>query len=195
MTISLQTLRTANITRQAEYPGAEKIGRLFRAVELGGEVGEAAEAALALTIQMTSAAGKALNVVKKIARESYGMVGGRATVSDLALELADIIACVDLLAMEYNIDLSEAVVDKFNDVSVKRDLQTRLRHEPTLNSATLKDMLRRAYRAGWDASGEGNNGEHPGDEHTTADWWHRQTIAIVKLVDDKVREELNGHTS
>ncbi len=101
-------LREAAISRDSEYPGTEFIDPSFRGVELGGEVGEA------------------LNVVKKLERERLGIAGSRASVADLAQELADIIICVDLLAMEYRIDLWPAVVTKFNQSSDKLGLKTRL---------------------------------------------------------------------
>lgn len=101
-------LRAAVIMRQREYPGADKITPAFRGLELAGEVGEAC------------------NVVKKLERMRLGIAGKKATLFDLATELADIIICVDLLAMEYDIPLWRAVVEKFNTSSDKLGLKTRL---------------------------------------------------------------------
>lgn len=157
MTISLLTLRTADAARQAEWPNAEKITAIYRALELGGEVGEA------------------LNIVKKLERERLGIPGSRATVSDLALELADILQCVDLLAMEYDIDLSEALVEKFNAITKKIGLTTFIQHEPTLDAATLKNMLRRAYQYG-----------QARYTNVTMDQ------AIACIVHDQVKEELTS---
>ena len=101
-------LRDATVVRQWEWPGSELITPAFRGNELAGEVGEAC------------------NIVKKLERERLGINGSRAKISDLATELADIIICVDLLAMVYNIDLWSEVVDKFNASSTKLELKTRL---------------------------------------------------------------------
>ena len=38
------------------------------------------------------------------------------------MELADIMICVDLLAIEYNIDMAEAYAAKFNSTSTQRNL-------------------------------------------------------------------------
>jgi NTP pyrophosphatase (non-canonical NTP hydrolase) len=101
-------LRAANVARQAEWTKGDPVSALFRATELAGEVGEAC------------------NVVKKIERERRGWAGSRATVSELAEEIADIVICADLLAMAEGIDLDAAVVAKFNATSEKVGLATRL---------------------------------------------------------------------
>ena len=101
-------LRYAACLRHREYPGAKAITPAFRGVELAGEVGEAC------------------NIIKKLERERLGIAGSRASVSELAAELADIIICVDLLAMDYDIELWPMVVDKFNASSMKLELKTRL---------------------------------------------------------------------
>lgn len=75
-------LRDANFVRALEWSNGGD-GPQFYAVELYGEAGEA------------------LNVVKKLEREKLGMVGSRATLQDMADEIADVIICVDLLAIAY----------------------------------------------------------------------------------------------
>lgn len=102
------TLREANVLRQAAWTNGEAVSLLFRAVELGGECGEV------------------LNVCKKIERERQGWRGSRATVEDLADELADVVICADLLAMTEGIDLNAAIARKFNATSVKVGLPHRL---------------------------------------------------------------------
>ncbi len=104
----LAELREANRIRSKEWDGDIDLGPLFKAVELGGEVGEA------------------LNVVKKLERERLGVRGSRDTVEHLAEELADIIICTDLLAMRYDIDLIAATRAKFNATSDKVGLETKL---------------------------------------------------------------------
>lgn len=106
------SLRAANVARQKEWDSDSKIsgplGKLWRANELSGECGEAS------------------NVVKKLVREELNIRGSRATVEQLAEELADVVICADLLAQEYGINLDEAVRAKFNATSEKVGLRTRL---------------------------------------------------------------------
>lgn len=102
------TLRAANEARQAEWDKDERITLSYRLNELAGETGEAC------------------NVGKKIERERLGIRGSRATVADLANELADVVICADLVALGEGIDLQAAVADKFNATSEKVGLCTRL---------------------------------------------------------------------
>ncbi|WIY70802.1 MazG-like family protein [Aquidulcibacter paucihalophilus] len=102
------TLRSANVARQLEWDSEGRIDAAYRGNELAGEVGEAC------------------NVIKKLERERRGIRGSRATVAELADELADVIICVDLIAMQYGIDLEAAVARKFNATSEKVGLATRL---------------------------------------------------------------------
>ncbi|MNH49298.1 MazG nucleotide pyrophosphohydrolase domain protein [compost metagenome] len=102
------TLRAANIARQAEWDQDSQITAAYRGNELAGEVGEAC------------------NVVKKLERERLGILGSRATVDELADELADVLICADLIAMHYGIDLEAAVAKKFNATSEKVGLAARL---------------------------------------------------------------------
>ncbi|OSQ34176.1 MazG-like family protein [Thalassospira sp. MCCC 1A01428] len=103
-----KALRAANIARQAEWDAGGEISIEFRGNELAGEVGEAC------------------NLIKKIARERMGLPGSRAKISDLAEELADVVICADLIAMDAGIDLANAVVAKFNKTSEKVGLKTRM---------------------------------------------------------------------
>lgn len=105
-------LREANEARNIEWKGGmDVVPALFRATELAGEVGEAC------------------NVIKKLERERMGWVGSRATLEQLGDELADIIICVDLVAMDYGLDLWGFLVRKFNATSEKVGLTTRLGHK------------------------------------------------------------------
>ena len=106
-----RTLRQANIARQKEWDADNKISLAYRGNELAGEVGEAC------------------NVIKKLERERLGIRGSRASVEQLAEELADIIICADLVAMAEGIDLVQAVAKKFNATSEKVGLNTRLSEE------------------------------------------------------------------
>lgn len=101
-------LRAANVIRDEEWDPEHKISLEFRMIELGGEVGEA------------------LNKVKKFLRERYDIVGTVTSKEEIAIELADIVICADLVAMTLQVDLGDAIRDKFNETSVKYKLETRL---------------------------------------------------------------------
>lgn len=106
--MSLEMLRTANTLRQAEWDPSDKITLEFRGNELAGETGEAC------------------NVIKKVARERMGLRGSRATLEELASELADVIICADLIGLSMGIDMVDAVRKKFNATSEKYGLATRM---------------------------------------------------------------------
>ena len=125
MTLNFQDFRAANALRQSEWDPSNVIDISYRGNELAGEAGEALERALEV-ILLGIATGKMSNTVKKLARERLGIRGSRATLADLADELADVVICVDLLAMANDIDLGEAVRKKFNETSEKYALKTRL---------------------------------------------------------------------
>lgn len=101
-------LRSANVARQAEWDKENSIDLSYRGNELAGEVGEAC------------------NIIKKLERERRGIRGSRASVEQLAEELADVVICVDLIAAACGIDLTGAVRNKFNLTSTKYDLKTRM---------------------------------------------------------------------
>jgi NTP pyrophosphatase (non-canonical NTP hydrolase) len=99
-----ETLRAANVERQKEWDPHNDLTLAYRGNELAGEVGEAC------------------NVIKKLERERLGRRGSRATLDDLANELADAMICLDLIAMQVGIDLDAAVRKKFNATSEKLGL-------------------------------------------------------------------------
>lgn len=73
--------------------------------------------------------GEAANVMKKLRRGDITLgdivedKGTKMTVRNwLAREFADVICYLDLLAMQYGIDLGVAVIEKFNDVSKRGGL-------------------------------------------------------------------------
>lgn len=103
------TLRSANEDRQQQWDPEAKIDLSFRGNELAGEVGEAC------------------NVIKKLERMRLGIRGSKVTKENLAQELADVVICADLIAMECGIDLMKAVEDKFNATSEKYVLDARLK--------------------------------------------------------------------
>ena len=108
MSKTFLALREANALRQAEWDDKSQIDLSYRGNELAGEAGEAC------------------NVIKKLERERLGIRGSRATLDELAEELADVVICADLIAMAAGVDLGEAVTRKFNKTSEKVGLRTRL---------------------------------------------------------------------
>jgi|SRR6185369_12224294 len=108
--LTFEQIIEANRTRQKEWDPASVLTLSFKATELAGEIGEAC------------------NVIKKLERERLGLPGSRATVQDLADELADGIICLMLVAIHptVNIDLEAAIIRKFNASSDKLGLETRL---------------------------------------------------------------------
>ena len=120
-------LREANISRNAEWnTTGETLRPSFRGNEAGGETGEAIEAALANLLQLAVVTGRMQNVLKKIERGQLGIKGSTATVEDLADELGDMQICLDLVAMDFKIDLFEATSRKFNRTSDKLGFVTKL---------------------------------------------------------------------
>lgn len=73
---------------------------------------------------MAGEAGEACNVVKKIFRGDFESASYPQQL--LAHELADVIIYADLLAQKAGINLGEAVIDKFNQVSNKKGAVTKL---------------------------------------------------------------------
>lgn len=109
-------LRAANTERQREWPGNDQADIAFRGLEVAGEFGEVAEA------------------IKKYLRVERGIRGSTATLDDVASEMADAIIALDLLAGQLDIDLGNAVAEKFNATSKKYGLNTRLSLEDSAGS-------------------------------------------------------------
>lgn len=113
MTLDFEVLRINNINRDREFQqrkddSLEDWTIVDRSNELAGESGEVC------------------NLIKKIRRARLGMQPTDVSYSDVADELADVIICVDLLAMDLGIDLSKAVKNKFNESSEKFNLETKI---------------------------------------------------------------------
>lgn len=134
MSKQFSTLRAANAARQKEWDKENKITLSYRGNELAGEVGEAC------------------NIIKKIERERIGLPGSRSNKEQLAEELADVIICADLIAMDEGIDLMhKAVPAKFNATSRKVNLETRLAPAIEYTSHEIGRFIREAFNAGWSA--------------------------------------------
>ena len=106
--ITFQQLREANAKRQDEWEAGTEFSLVYLGNAMAGECGEAC------------------NVIKKLERERLGARGSKASAQDLGEELADIIIYADLIARKMNIDLGEAVRDKFNKTSEKYELGVKL---------------------------------------------------------------------
>lgn len=110
----LQKLRTKSIERGKEWrkkapkKASKKALRDFAAIELFGEVGELC------------------NAIKKILRHDMGWVGGTDDTTNLKEEIGDVAISLDLLAQKYDIDLWEAIIEKFNKTSDKHGFKTKL---------------------------------------------------------------------
>lgn len=98
MDIRLNEFRRANLKRSAEvfFPIDSWTPAQY-ACALAGEVGEAC------------------NLIKKQFR------GDEISTKEIADELADVLVYLDLLAARLDIDLVEALISKFNEVSARRD--------------------------------------------------------------------------
>lgn len=64
--------------------------------------------------------GEMCNFLKKLQRDNINYT------EDIAKEMADVIIYIDLLATLLNIDLATSIRDKFNSVSEKKGVTTRL---------------------------------------------------------------------
>ena len=104
--LNFAELRAINAPRSKElFPQCQKWTASDWICALVGEVGEMA------------------NFIKKVNRGDKTLDAAR---SDIAKEIADCILYLDLLATNLDIDMGQAVVDKFNEVSDRFDCDTKL---------------------------------------------------------------------
>lgn len=124
-------LRYANETRCRQWhPGFPKDGGWTTgdwANAMQGEVGEVLE----VVMEMSIAAGRASNFIKKLRRYEEDLRGvGDPSIdqlrSNVAKEVADVVTYGDLLLARLGISLNDAVIDKFNEVSVRQGFEDRL---------------------------------------------------------------------
>lgn len=103
--LSFETLRIANVERlRQSFPQCKHWTGSDWVTATCGEVGEAA------------------NIVKKL-----NVGSGTVTIGDLAKELADVQTYLDLWANHYGIDLAQATIDKFNEVSQRDFVKSPIR--------------------------------------------------------------------
>lgn len=120
------SLEAANAARHEEWAKGQALTPSWRGNELQGEVGEALEAFIRLSI----AAAKAGNLLKKVEREQSGFVGSRTDLAELADEIGDVIICADLAAMQVGVSSEKAWRNKFNKTSRKYGLSVLVSEEP-----------------------------------------------------------------
>jgi len=110
--LSFDEFRAANVTRCERWHPAG-IGSWSASDWMTAIVGELGEAA---------------SLIKMRNRERDGLVGNKfsPTKEQIAHELADVAIYLDLLAAEQDIDLGEAIREKFNIVSVRNGFPDRL---------------------------------------------------------------------
>lgn len=72
---------------------------------------------------MAGECGEACNLTKKMLR---GDRGGKKDIKELGKEIADVVVYADLLAAAAGIDLEQAVIEKFNEVSDRKKSKIKL---------------------------------------------------------------------
>ncbi len=106
--MTFKELSIANKERADVWkPEGGPMGIEFNILELAGEVGELC------------------NGYKKYLRHKHNMVGGKnmdEILQNIKEELADVVICANLVAIAMDINLEEAIIEKFNKTSDKYDL-------------------------------------------------------------------------
>ena len=105
---TFSTLVEAIAARQREWDCNGRLTPLYRALELGGEIGEL------------------LNIIKKQERLRLGLPGSTATDEQLTEELADVLICTHLLANALSVDVETEARRKFNSRSEELGFATRV---------------------------------------------------------------------
>lgn len=115
--LTFETLRAANLSRRKLWMG--KMVKSWTLSDWG--------------VAMAGEAGEACNVIKKINRVRSKIVGSEEGIpellEDLKNKLADIVIYIDLLAASENIDLAEAIVHKYNEVSKRHNFNVRITND------------------------------------------------------------------
>lgn len=127
--LTFDQVRTASRTRCNEtfHPVAEWEPSAWGNA-MAGEFGEVAQELLeiqTLQLQFFSKL-RACDTIKKQMRQIQGDASFQDLSKKLGLELADVVLYADLLAEKMGINLGEAIRQKFNEVSVKRNSAIRL---------------------------------------------------------------------
>ncbi len=148
MSLDFDALRKASLARSAKWHRGDQPDLVWWSNAVAGEAGEVC------------------NVTKKLDRDAKGLVGnkkgGDELLEDLALEIADTVIYLDLLAAAAGIDLGRAVVAKFNLVSAENGFPERLTMDGEAARARGIDLG--AGNIGRGARGASGAGPKPGGE-------------------------------
>lgn len=116
MTLSLATLRAANLHRLPQFKNAK-----------GGPAHEKADGSdwklSAWCNAVLGELGEAANIIKKVERGDLTLDEARPA---LAKEFADVQTYLDLLAQQAGVRLDDATAEKFNEVSIRVGATTRI---------------------------------------------------------------------
>lgn len=115
--LSLNALRAANVARLPLFRNAR--GEVAHAEPDGGDW-----ALSAWCNAVLGELGELANLIKKIERGDCTLEEKRA---DVGKELADVLTYLDILAFRCGVDLGQATIDKFNEVSRRVGAPVRLR--------------------------------------------------------------------
>lgn len=108
----LETLRSKNAERQAEWDSGSNFDLSYHALELMTEAGELCEQ------------------VKKLYREMLGAKGNKTDLQAIKDEIGDVMICLDKLVSEIEkstnttISIEDCTKDKFNKTSEKYNFKT-----------------------------------------------------------------------
>lgn len=117
--LTFNTLRAGNVHRLPQFK--DKHGRRAHAEPDGSDwsLGEWMNAVL-------GELGECANIIKKLKRGDYTLEEAKPLI---AKELADVVTYVDLTAFQLRIDLGEAIMEKFNEVSARVGSNVVIDHE------------------------------------------------------------------
>jgi NTP pyrophosphatase (non-canonical NTP hydrolase) len=130
MGLDLDRLAAANTDRRLEWHGEQDD---WTSADWGnathGEIGELIEAVGNL-LEVSRHMGLASDIIKKLRRHESGYADSERDIpvlkKEAGKEMADVVIYISLLANYLDINLSDAVIEKFNEVSEKRGFPQRL---------------------------------------------------------------------
>jgi NTP pyrophosphatase (non-canonical NTP hydrolase) len=117
--LTFNTLRGANTARLPEFKNAK--GQKAHSKDDGSDWSPG-EWVCAVTGEL----GELANIIKKVKRGDMSLEEARPSI---AKELADVVTYLDILAMQLDVDLGQAVIDKFNEVSKRVKSSIWIDHE------------------------------------------------------------------
>lgn len=124
-TMTFAVLREANLARLPRFKN--KKGEIAHPMPDGSDWSLAD-----WIVAVTGELGELANLQKKVRRGDLTLDQAR---DELGKELADVATYLDILAMRYGVDLGQAVMDKFNEVSRRVDAGVFI--EPSASGQTV----------------------------------------------------------